>query len=79
MIVRKSFQFSLRPTKKQAKALQTQLDECRWLYNELLNQRKLAHEELDTSLSKYQQSMLLPLLKEERTTLGQVHSQVLQI
>jgi putative transposase len=78
MIVRKAFQFSLRPTKKQAKALQAQLDECRWLYNELLEQRKLAYEELDISLSKYQQSMLLPLLKAERTTLTQVHSQVLQ-
>lgn len=78
MIVRKSFQFRLRPTKKQATALQAQLDECRWLYNELLEQRKLAYEELDISLSKYQQSMLLPLLKEERVTLSKVHSQVLQ-
>src|ERR1700690_3385830 len=78
MIIRKSFQFRLNPTKKQAKALQIQLDECRWLYNVLLEQRKLAHEELDISLSKYQQLMLLPLLKEERASLGQVHSQVLQ-
>ena len=78
MIVRKSFQFSLRPTKKQARALQLQLDECRWLYNELLSQRKLAYEELEISLSKYQQNMFLPILKEERPTLNQVHSQVLQ-
>ena len=78
MLVRKSFQFRLRLTKKQAKALQAQLDECRWLYNELLEQRKLAYEELDISLSKYQQSMLLPLLKDERPALAQVHSQVLQ-
>lgn len=78
MLVRKSFQFRLLPTKKQAKALQSQLDECRRLYNELLEQRKLAYEELDLSLSKYQQSMLLPLLKGERAPLTQVHSQVLQ-
>ncbi|MES2122214.1 MAG: transposase [Chlamydiota bacterium] len=78
MLVRKSFRFRLRPTKKQARALQAQLDECRWLYNDLLAQRKLAHEELDISLTKYQQSMLLPLLKIERTSLAQVHSQVLQ-
>ncbi len=44
----------------------------------LLEQRKLAYEELDVSLTKYQQSMLLPLLKEEREALAQVHSQVLQ-
>lgn len=78
MIVRKTFKFSLRPTKKQAKALQTLLDECRWLYNELLSQRKLAYQELAVSLSKYDQSMLLPLMKEERPSLNQVHSQVLQ-
>jgi len=78
MLIRKSFQFRLHPTKKQAKALQAQLDECRWLYNELLEQRKLAYEELNISLSKYQQNMLLPLLKIERPTLADVHSQVLQ-
>jgi putative transposase len=78
MIVRKSFRFRLQPTKKQAKALQAQLDECRWLYNELLEQRKLAHEDLGISLSKYQQSMFLPLLKDERVALDHVHSQVLQ-
>jgi putative transposase len=78
MIIRKSFQYSLRPTKKQTRELQLQLDECRWLYNELLSQRKLAYEELDISLSKYDQSMLLPILKEERPVLLFVHSQVLQ-
>ena len=78
MQIRKSFHFRLRPTKKQARALESQLDECRWLYNELLEQRKLAYEELDISLSKYQQSMLLPLLKTERVSLARIHSQVLQ-
>lgn len=78
MITRKSFQYSLRLTKKQAKALQAMLDECRWLYNELLSQRILAYEDLDISLSKYDQSMMLPFLKEERPSLDQVHSQVLQ-
>lgn len=78
MFVRKSFQFRLRPTKAQAKLLQAQLDQCRWLYNELLFQRKIAHEELDISLSKYQQLMFLPMLKEERPALKIVHSQVLQ-
>lgn len=78
MIVRKSFQFRLRPTKKQARLLQEHLDECRWLYNEMLSQRKLSFEELDESVSKYQQLMFLPLLKEERPSLAKVHSQVLQ-
>ena len=78
MFVRKAFQFRLRPTKAQAKLLQAQLDECRWLYNELLWQRKMAYEELDVSLSKYQQLMFLPMLKEERPVLKTVHSQILQ-
>jgi putative transposase len=78
MIVRKSFQFRLKPTKKQARLLDMQLDECRWLYNELLAQRKLAYEDLEISLTKYQQLMFLPVLKEERTSLNSVYSQVLQ-
>ena len=78
MLVRKSFQFRLRPTKKQEKLLLHHLGECRWLYNELLEQRKLSHEELDISLSKYQQLMFLPLWKIERPSLTQIHSQVLQ-
>jgi putative transposase len=78
MIVRKSFQFRLKPTKKQLRLLENQLDGCRWLYNELLSQRKLAFEELDLSLTKYQQLMFLPELKLERLDLEQIHSQVLQ-
>lgn len=78
MLVRKSFQFALRPTKKQARILHNQLEECRWLYNELLAQRKLGFEELDISLTKYQQLMFLPELKEERPSLKGIHSQVLQ-
>ena len=78
MKVRKSFRYRLRPTKKQARVLKAQLEECRWLYNELLGQRKLAYEDLGVSLTKYQQTMLLPLLKLERPTLENIHSQVLQ-
>jgi putative transposase len=78
MLIRKSFQFRLRLTKKQTRILQALLDECRWLYNELLEQRKLCYEELNISLSKYEQSMFLPLLKAERPGLDIVHSQVLQ-
>jgi len=78
MLVRKSFQYRLKPTKKQARALENQLNECRWLYNQLLEQRKLAYEELNMSLTKYQQLMFLPDLKLEKPGLEQVHSQVLQ-
>jgi putative transposase len=78
MIICKSFKFRLNPTKKQARIFKETLDECRWLYNHLLEQRKLSHEELDLSLSKYQQLMFLPELKIDRPSLMTVHSQVLQ-
>lgn len=78
MIICKSYKFRLYPTKKQAGFFQKTLDECRWLYNYLLEQRKLAHEELDLSLSKIQQTMFLPELKIDRPGLLTVHSQVLQ-
>lgn len=78
MVVRKAFQFRLKLTKKQARALEQQRKECCWLYNELLAQRKLAYQELDLTLTKYQQLMFLPELKNERKSLCTVHSQVLQ-
>ncbi|MGH2584089.1 MAG: helix-turn-helix domain-containing protein [Dehalococcoidia bacterium] len=40
--MRESFQYRLFPTKHQATLLQRALDECRWLYNHLLEQRKTA-------------------------------------
>jgi putative transposase len=78
MTTAKSYKFRLNPTKKQVKILQQTLDECRWLYNTLLEQRKLSHEDLEVSLTKYQQLMFLPDLKLERPSLKFVHSQVLQ-
>ncbi len=78
MIARKAFQYRLNPTKKQLRLLELCLNECRWLYNELLSERKVAFEELEISLTKYQQLMFLPALKLERPELDQVHSQVFQ-
>ncbi len=78
MITAKTYKFRLNPTKKQVRLLQQTLDECRWLYNTLLEQRKLSHEDLELSLTKYQQLMFLPDLKIERPSLKLVHSQVLQ-
>jgi len=78
MNIRKTYKYRLHPTKKQMKILQQMLDECRWLYNYLLEQRKLTFEELEISLTKYQQLMMLPCLKSERSSLNNVHSQVLQ-
>ncbi len=54
------------------------LDECRWLYNRLLEERKLAWEETETNIGLYDQINRTVTLKAERLTLGAVYSQVLQ-
>jgi len=54
------------------------LEECRWLYNRLLEERKLAWQETGTGLRLYDQVNRLPALKAERPALDRVHSQALQ-
>jgi putative transposase len=78
MITKKSYKFRLKMTKKQGALAQLVLDGCRFLYNTCLEQRMLAYEELGISLTKYEQLMMLPLLKEEHPALAKIHSQVLQ-
>ena len=76
--MRKMFQYRIYPTKKQVHKLNETLEECRWLYNHLLGKRKDSYEHEGISLSLYQQQETFPLLKHERPSLKQVHSQVLQ-
>src|SRR6266567_7411577 len=76
--MRKMFQYRIYHTKKQETLLNETLEECRWLYNHLLEKRKQAYEQDDLSLSLYQQHATYPILKQERPSLATVHSQVLQ-
>src|SRR5437588_121092 len=76
--MRKTFQYRLYPTKKQVHRLNETLDECRWLYNHLLEKRKTAYEQEGKSLSLYEQQASFGGLKAERPSLTTVHSQVLQ-
>jgi len=76
--MRKMFQYRIFPTKRQAQKLNETLDECRWLYNHLLEHRKHASEQTGKGLSCYEQQATYPVLKQERPTLERVHSQVLQ-
>ena len=48
------------------------------LYNHLLVDRIQAYTDRGESLTFYGQKATLPMLKQQRTTLAQVHSQVLQ-
>jgi putative transposase len=74
----KTFQYRIYPTKKQQRTLEQTLDECRWLYNHFLENRKTAWEQRQESLSLYDQLGTLPALKAERPSLLSTHSQVLQ-
>ncbi|HVB72418.1 MAG TPA: transposase [Ktedonobacteraceae bacterium] len=72
------FQYRIFPTRKQETLLDDTLNECCWLYNHLLEKRKQAYEQEDKGLSCYQQQATYPVLKQERSSLNTVHSQVLQ-
>jgi len=74
----KNFQYRIHPTKKQLTLLESTLEECRWLYNHLLEKRKSAYEQEGKGLSCYGQQATYPILKEHRPSLNTVHSQVLQ-
>jgi putative transposase len=76
--MRKTFTYRLYPTKEQRRLLAQQLEECRWLYNRLLEDRKTAWEQRQESVRLYDQHALLPALKAERPALARVQSQVLQ-
>jgi putative transposase len=66
------------PTKQQVRKLNETLEECRWLYNHLLEMRKMAWEQRGESLTCYGQINTFPILKKQRPSLKGVHSQVLQ-
>jgi putative transposase len=76
--MRKMFRYRIYPTKKQEKLLNNTLEECRWLYNHLLEKRTDLYEQEGKSLSLYQQQATFPILKQERPSLTTIHSQVLQ-
>jgi len=72
------FKYRLYPNKQQLRLLEHQLEECRWLYNELLAARRDAWEQRQESLRLYDQQAELPTLKAARPALATVQSQVLQ-
>jgi len=77
--MRKTFKYRLYPTKKQERLTTQQLEECRWVWNTLLAERKTAWEERQETITYYDQKAELPFLKSgDRPALKAVHSQVLQ-
>jgi putative transposase len=76
--MRKRFKYRLYPNKQQQRLLEGQLEECRWLYNQLLAERRDAWEQRQMSVRLYDQHATLPARKTERLSLAGVQSQVLQ-
>jgi len=76
--MRKTFKYRLFPTHKQTTIFEQTLYGCRWFYNHLLEERKNAWESEKKSLSRYDQSNTLKMLKQEHSFLNNIHSQVLQ-
>jgi putative transposase len=75
----KTFQYRLYPTKRQIRLLESQLEECRWLWNTLLAERKQAWDERHEAMSYFEQKKELPIFKAaERPALLNVQAQVLQ-
>jgi putative transposase len=75
--MRKAFKYRIYLTHGQRRILEQQLEECRWVYNQVLAARRAAYEE-GAPLGLYDTVNLLPDWKAERPTLKHVHSQVLQ-
>jgi len=74
----KTYKYRIYPTKAQETILNKQLEECRWLYNKILETRKNAWENEGISLGNYDTMVMIPGWKKERSSLKIVHSQVLQ-
>jgi putative transposase len=76
--MRKAYKYRIYLTNGQQRLLERQLEECRWVYNETLAERKRAYEERGESHRLYDTQAMLPGWKLTRPALRQVHSQVLQ-
>jgi transposase len=71
--MRKTFKYRLYPNKRQQRLLGQQVEECRWLYNEVLATRRDAWEqrqERHESLRLYDQQATLPTRKAARLRRG---------
>ncbi|MCE7981989.1 MAG: transposase [Caldilinea sp. CFX5] len=74
----KTYKYRIYPTKAQETSLERMLEECRWLYNKILETRKNSYEHPGISLGNYDTMVMIPGWKKERPSLKSVHSQVLQ-
>lgn len=69
-----TYKYRLKPTKKQCGIIHSTLEECRWLYNKLLEQRKNRWEENNKSIDYHLQSRTLLVHESLRPSLDQLYS-----
>jgi putative transposase len=74
----RTFRYRIYPTKKQLTLLENTLEQCRLMYNHLLEMRKQSWEEEKKGLSIYDQMRTFPTLKQRVPELNKVYSQVFQ-
>lgn len=74
----KTYKYRIYPTKAQESILNKMLEQCRWLYNKVLETRKNAYEQDGKSLGLYDTQNMIPQWKKEKESLKLVHSLVLQ-
>jgi len=75
---RKTVKYRRSPTPAQQRCLCQQLEECRWLYNHRLAERRAAWEQRQASVRRYDQHATLPALKAERPSVAVGQSPVVQ-
>ena len=76
--MKRNYKYRIFPSKKQESLLLATLEECRWTYNKILDTRIKAYETEKKTLNKYATNNLMTDWKNERESLKNVHSQVLQ-
>jgi putative transposase len=76
--MRKTFQYRLYPSNSQRRSLQNILDACRWVYNKTLETRKVAWEERQESVLRYDTNRLLTNWRNEYEFLASGHAQAMQ-
>jgi putative transposase len=74
----KSYKFRIFPSKKQIRTLSQHLEECRWIYNYCIEERRREWKKNKKSLNCLDQNNKLPKLKRDRISLNNVYAQVLQ-
>jgi putative transposase len=74
----KAYKYRIYPNKKQRQAIDQTMETCRYLYNDLLSERKFMYEYDKTNITYSWQQDSLPFRKKLNPYLQQVHSQVLQ-